>query len=556
MKTAALLALTLSASAQSFSSHSGWNFTDTLQTATDVLVADITGGSAVDDGSEVRVKATLQAVRILSGDINAGAAFVVEWHYRPNPGESPAVTTKVPLARGLWFLRKDSNGTFEPMQAGMMSPMGNSFLPLGDSTPSYADAEPLQTKVAREIAAALEELATEHAADLGTDRRLPGGGWIWPASKAHAQYQSLTMALHSLKEPATADVYRFLSALSDPNLKALGIFGRLENGDVSAVFDLENNLTTVLSSGVHPMLFPPLLDRLDLKANLPAAHALARIALSDSTVQGLDGRLAIVLARTRSPEMLPYLIVMLGSPEPGIRGSALVSFGFLLGPRPEPSALWTPEMAGYCPTGFPVNDREVEQKDIQFWTQWWESHRKEIAKTVALPNVTAPARYGAARREEAEIPIEVRFEFLLHMAADKQPEHYHAADGTIVEAPPPFPDGPHDPVSGQLEAADREIFDQVIASVNTKLAAIQERGRQIANAARITGVMPTREQSRELGASRSAALQTGLAELQTKLSPEGWQTVEHFLKPTGAAAVGAASSVMVTSPRKTSPPEK
>ena len=550
MKIAAIVALVLSASAQTYS-HSGWSFSDTLQTASDVLVADITSGSAADNGSQVTVKATLHAVRVLSGDINAGADLVVEWHYRPNPGESPAVTTKVPLARGLWFLRKDSNGALEPMQAGMMSPMGNSFLPLGASAPSYADGEPLQTKVAREIAAALEELATEHAAALAPR---PPERTVW--SNPRAQYQSLTVALQAIDQAAAIEVYQSLSMLPDPNLKALGIFGRLRAGDAAVIFELERNLATVLSANRALETHPVSLNGLNLRGNLAAAHALARIALSDTTISGLDGELALVLARTRSAEMLPYLMVMLGSPEPGIRDSALMSFGFLLGPMPDPSALWEPEMAGYCPMGSPVNDREIEQKDIQFWTQWWESHREEIAKTVALPTAAAPARYGAARREEGEIPIEVRFEFLLHMSADKRPEHYHAEDGTIVEAPPPVPDGPHDPVSGQLEPADREIFHQVIESVNGKLAAVQERGRQIANAVRITGTMPTREQSRELDAGRTAALRTGLAELQSKLSPEGWQTVERFLKPTGAAAVGAASSVIITSPRETSPPEK
>jgi len=550
VKIAAIVALVLSASAQTYS-HSGWSFADTLQTASDVVVADITGGSAADNGSQVTVKATLHAVRVLSGDINAGADLVVEWHYRPNPGESPAVTTKVPLARGLWFLRKDSNGALEPMQAGMMSPMGNSFLPLGASAPSYADGEPLQTKVAREIAAALEELATEHAAALAPR---PPERTVW--SNPRAQYQSLTVALQAIDQAAAIEVYQSLSMLPDPNLKALGIFGRLRAGDAAVIFELERNLATVLSANRALETHPVSLNGLNLRGNLAAAHALARIALSDPTIPGLDGELALVLARTRSAEMLPYLMVMLGSPEPGIRDSALMSFGFLLGPMPDPSALWEPEMAGYCPMGSPVNDREIEQKDIQFWTQWWESHREEIAKTVALPTAAAPARYGAARREEGEIPIEVRFEFLLHMSADKRPEHYHAEDGTIVEAPPPVPDGPHDPVSGQLEPADREIFHQVIESVNGKLAAVQERGRQIANAVRITGTMPTREQSRELDAGRTAALRTGLAELQSKLSPEGWQTVERFLKPTGAAAVGAASSVIITSPRETSPPEK
>lgn len=550
MKIAAIVALVLSASAQTYS-HSGWSFSDTLQTASDVLVADITSGSAADNGSQVTVKATLHAVRVLSGDINAGADLVVEWHYRPNPGESPAVTTKVPLARGLWFLRKDSNGALEPMQAGMMSPMGNSFLPLGASAPSYADGEPLQTKVAREIAAALEELATEHAAALAPR---PPERTVW--SNPRAQYQSLTVALQAIDQAAAMEVYQSLSMLPDPNLKALGIFGRLRAGDAAVIFELERNLATVLSANRALETHPVSLNGLNLRGNLAAAHALARIALSDTTISGLDGELALVLARTRSAEMLPYLMVMLGSPEPGIRDSALMSFGFLLGPMPDPSALWEPEMAGYCPMGSPVNDREIEQKDIQFWTQWWESHREEIAKTVALPTAAAPARYGAARREEGEIPIEIRFEFLLHMAADRQPEHYHAADGTIVEGPPDTPNAPHDPVSGQLEPADREIFHQVIESVNGKLAAVQERGRQIANAVRITGTMPTREQSRELDAGRTAALRTGLAELQSKLSPEGWQTVERFLKPTGAAAVGAASSVIITSPRETSPPEK
>ena len=555
MKIAAIVALVLSASAQTYS-HSGWSFSDTLQTASDVLVADITSGSAADNGSQVTVKATLHAVRVLSGDINPGADLVVEWHYRPNPGESPAVTTKVPYVRGLWFLRKKPGGGLERLQAGTMGPMGNSFLPLGTSAPAYADGEPLETKVAREIAAALEDLVTYHAADLPY-RAGPDGHWVslsW--TNPHMQYQSLTMALQSMNQSAIAGVYQSLSALPDPDLKALGIFGRIEAGDASAVFELEKNLPTVVSAYTTLRCFPLLLVRLDLKMDLPAAHALARTALSDTTVASLEGQLAFALARTRSPEMLPYLMVMLGSPEPGIRDSALMSFRFLLGPMPDPSALWKPEMAGYCPMGSPVNDREIEQKDIQFWTQWWKSHREEIAKTVALPTAAAPARYGAARREEGEIPIEIRFEFLLHMAADRQPEHYHAADGTIVEGPPDTPNAPHDPVSGQLEPADREIFHQVIESVNGKLAAVQERGRQIANAVRITGTMPTREQSRELDAGRTAALRTGLAELQSKLSPEGWQTVERFLKPTGAAAVGAASSVIITSPRETSPPEK
>jgi len=541
MRIAALLALVLSASAQTYSSHSGWSFTDTVKTANDVLVADITAGSAVDTGSQVMVKATLNAVRILSGDIAPGADLTLQWHYQPGPREGPAVTTKVLHTRGLWFLRRNPDGGLEPMQAETpMAPMGGSFLPLGTSAPSYADDEPLPTKIAREIGAALEDLVAEHAADLDSPSRELNANGAAPAwLNARAQYQSLTMALQSLDRAAANEVYQSLSTLPDPHLKTLGILGRLGAGDTSAVFELEKNLPTVLSAsgGVRPYPFPPFLGSLDLKNDLPAAHALARIALGDTTIWGLDGGLAFALARTRSPEMLPYLIVMLQSPNPGIRGSALMGFCQLLGPMPTPAVLWSPEMPGYCPNGSPVNDRDLEQKDIQFWTEWWASHRDQIVKTVALPNVTVPARYDGTVRQSAEIPREVRFEILLHLATEKPPDHYHAADGTLVEGPPPGSDVPHDPVSGQLDPADREIFRQVTESVSAKLAAVQAQSQQMMNAARITGTMPDRQQFKVLSADRQAALRTGLEDLQSKLTPEGWQAVERFFQNMGGAGM-------------------
>jgi hypothetical protein len=530
-----LLACALAASAQSYSSHSGWSFTDTLQSATDVLVADIGAGSAADNGSEVTVKATLHVVRVLSGSINPAANLPIEWRYRPSPVDGPAVTTKVPQARGLWFLRKNSDGAFEPLRAGGTGPMGDVFLPLGASAPAYVETEPLQSKVAREIGAALEELVAEHAADLAPSRpqRI---AWSQP----RAQYQSLAMALQSLDRTAATDVYQSLSMLPDANLKALGIFGRLGAGDVSAVFELEKNLATVISANRALTPFPLFLGSIDVSKNLVAAHVLARIALSDPTIQGMDGQLAFTLARTRSLEMLPYLVVLLGSPQPGIRDSALAGFCQLLGPMPSPpSALWNSEMAGYCPNATPINDREIEQNDMRFWTEWWDSHREEIAKTVTLPTVIAPARYSAAeRRQPAEIPPEVRFGFLLGMVSAPAPDHYHAADGSIVAASSTEAEGPQDPVTGQFSPEDRAIFHQVIDSVNAKLAALQTRSRRMMDAARIAGTMPDREQFKVLSADHDAAMKTGLADLEAKLSPEGWQIVERFLKDMHGIAVG------------------
>jgi hypothetical protein len=548
MKIAALLVVAISVWAQTFSSHSGWTFTDSVQSATDVLVADIASASATDSGSEVNVQATLRAIRILKGDMSAGAEVAVQWHYRPGPREGPAVTTKVPHARGLWFLRRNAEGALEALQAGVMTmtSLGGAFLPLGASAPSYADDEPLQTKIAREIGAALEDFVATHAAELIPLRPAPDGsahGLPW--RPPFLEYQALAMALQSLDPKAAAPVYESMSVLPDPNLKTLGILGRLETGDSSAVFDLERSLPAVLSgtAALHTRLLPSGLGRLDLRNDLPAAHALARIALSDPSFPRLEAELAFTLARTHSPEMLPYLVVMLGSPEPWSRDSALMAFCQLLG-SPTPAAFWSPEMAGYCPNASPVNDRELEQKDIQFWIGWWDSHREEIAKTVRLPSPAVPARYGAAPREVAPVPVEVRFEFLLHMAAEKPPDHYHAADGTIVEGPPPGSDALFsDPVSDKLEPADRAILHQVLEAVNAKLAAIQERSGQIMNAARVAGTMPSLQQLKELSAARQTAIKAGLTDLESKLSPEGWQIADRFLKGMDA---GSSSGVIIS----------
>ena len=92
-------------------------------------------------------------------------------------------------------------------------------------------------------------------------------------------------------------------------------------------------------------------------------------------------------------------------------------------------------MLGYCPSRAPLNDPETEQEDIRFWKEWWQTHHVEIAETVPLPNVSAPARYNVPENtgwQPVELPMEIRFMSLLRMAAS-QSDHYHDGGGPIVE---------------------------------------------------------------------------------------------------------------------------
>jgi hypothetical protein len=538
----AVVLLAASAGAQTFTGHSGWSFDDTLQTATDVLVGDIVNGTGIDDGSQVTVKATLRVVRALSGATPAGAELPLQWQYRPMPLESPAGTSKVPLVRGLWFLRKNAEAKLEPLQASSMLPsLGGYYLPAGDAPGYYAGNAPLQYKIACEVAPVLEDLAARNAADLGPHApEPPVRGVLAPWVQTRMRYQALIMVLQALDKTATAEAYRRFSSLPDLNLKMVGIEGRLNAGDTSAVFDLEKNLASF--AGASSVNRPPAIMGPNLRSDLPAAHALARMALSETPL-GLEGALAFQLATTRSPEFLPYLAVMLGSPNSGTRDGALMAFCQLLGPMGDAvkaHPLWRPGMSGYCPNHSPMNDRAAQDKDIQFWKQWWDSNRQEIAKTVTLPAISAPARYSVTEntgwQEVIEIPLEIRFMSLLNMSG-AQPDHYHDARGGLVEGPSP---GPHDPVSAQMAPSDREAYGQVAGAVNAKLAAVQKGSEDMLNAARIAETMPDAKRSKELNQQRMAALKAGLDELRNRLSPAGWQAVERFLTQMG---IGMMSGV-------------
>lgn len=518
MRPVILFLLAATACAQTFSSHGGWSFTDTLQTATDVLVGDIVSGSAVDDGSQVSVKATLRVVRVLGGNAAAGSDLAIQWQYRPMPLESPAVTSTVPKVRGLWFLRR-AEGKLHPLQTTvMMSSLGGFYLPAGDAPQYYSQSAPLPYKVACEIAPVIEDLVARHGDDLGPHApQAPVVGappqWVQTVT----QFNALTMALQGSGKSA-AEAYAYFSSLPDPKLKLVGIQGRLETGDASALLDLEKNLAAVapaLNRGSMPMTSMGI----DVRANLPAAHALGRLAIGETPLPGIEGGAASQLASTRSPEFLPYLIAMLGSPSPSTRDLALMSFCQLL----RDQKFWTAEMPGYCPNRAPLNDPAAEQKDIRFWKEWWQTHRVEIAKTVTLPNVSAPARYNVPENtgwQPIEIPIEIRFMSLLNIAGSDS-DHYHDAGGALVQGPGR---GPHDPVATQLTPVDRDAYEQVGAAVNAKLAAIQKRSEEVLNAARVAGTLPP-----VITDDRIPALKSGLDDLRNRLSPAGWQVVEKFL---------------------------
>lgn len=348
------------------------------------------------------------------------------------------------------------------------------------------------------------------------------------------QFDSLLMVLDSLQPAATTDVYRAFSTSADINLRFLGIMGRIGGGDTAALLELERDLPSLASAFTGPRASHHIMSA-DLRSNLPAAHALGRMALSETPLPGFEGAFAMRVGSTRSPEFVPYLIAMLDSPDPSTRGGALMAFCNLLGPewnqRAKPQGFWDPEMAAYCPNGAPLNDLQQEQRDIRYWKEWWDSHREQLAKAVNLPVVAAPARYNAPSpvRYITEIPLEVRFQSLLSMVASRA-THYHDETGAIVEGAPPA----HDPVAALLGAPDQEVWRKLVQDTNAKLEANRKRAMDAMNAARLQGTMPPRAALEAVEQERQSILKNGLQELRNRISPDGWQAIERFMKSSGA----------------------
>ena len=273
-----------------------------------------------------------------------------------------------------------------------MSALGGFYLPAGDAPRYYNESAPLSYKIACEVAPVIEDLVARHGDDLAPHTRqapVPGAPPAW--AQTLTQFNALTMALQGTGKSA-AEAYQYFTAMPDARLKLVGIQGRLQTGDATALLDLETNLSAIAPAINSGAMLPLTGMGVDVRANLPAAHALGRLVTGETALPGIEGGAASQLASTRNPEFLPYLVVMLDSPSPSTRDVALMAFCQLL----RNQKLWTAEMLDYCPNRAPLNDAAAEQKDMRFWKDWWQTHRVEIAETVTLPTVLAPARYSAA----------------------------------------------------------------------------------------------------------------------------------------------------------------
>jgi len=480
---------------------------------TDVLVGDIVEGTRLVSGAQVDVKATVRVVRVLDGALAPGTDIQLAWQYTALGPVRP-VAGSLSGVHGLWFLRGVPGG-FVILRAGELSEGGDYFLELpqgGSGAVIHLPDRSTESKIAVELAGALQTLAAQE-----------------PKGPARWQFRHLANALEDIDGKKTASVYQYLSLQPDANLKMLGIEGRLAAGDSSAVIELERDLPQ-LAHALYVRRAPPI-NWLNLAKNLPAAHAAARIALSEVTLPngpGWEAGVVQMLALTRSLEFLPYLNVMLDSPRSIVRAGAVRAFCQLT----KPSSFWQPGMQAQCPSVVGLGDTPEVRQAIDFWRSWYAGRRTEIATVASLPEVAAPARYSAERsRENVETPVEIRFLRLVSASAGVfNPPPTVSGDAAAVATPGHtvpartatvhvgfVPPGSIARFIGELDPTDREIFHRMVDSIH---ASLHEIPVQDANSGGTPKPLAERQTLRQ------AVLQCGLADLRKQLSSSGWKAFQ------------------------------
>jgi hypothetical protein len=525
--------------------NSSWN---PLLEATDVVVAEVLSNSFSDAGAEIHVSSRLRATRVLAGGMVPGEEFHLEWAYRPSPADSVATAGRQLSSTALFLLNRRADD-FELLPAAQGPGIWSAVLPMPTAPPAggfaYAGNDIREAKLACEIGSAVQELVRDHAADLVVpsvppmsqlSRPIPPPppfATTFPPSDAvltRGRFAGLIAALATLDRRVTLPVYRYFTALPDASVKLSGLVGRMADGDLNAIFELESDLPRLASSfAARGRDVMRQTMRIDLHGNLPAAHALGRIALGETPLQGMETSLGMRLATTHSLEVLPYFMTLLQAPSAGTRDDALRNLCQLLRPAPGSNTkkFWKDKMADYCPSQVPLKDGAAERKDIEFWTNWWSANRDAIARVANLPSVSAPARWAAAVPSAQPAPDGVLI-MVMHFGSLIARESMRSSG--LVR--------PTVPLVGSLGKSDTNVYREVLSAAWARVEESRQRGNAAMSAARAAGTVSVTGQiprpvdiyKSGLDARPADIYKSGLDALHDRLSAKGWGTVEKYLK--------------------------
>lgn len=473
-----------------------------LPPETDAAVVAILEQPRIDDqGVVLRTSGQLKVVRALSGPLQEGDRLALQWEFRAMPNEPREPEKRLPSGQGIWLLKRNG-GEWQPQPflqdrtsmfaGGVVFPLPPEPMPPQYLAPPGAS---WQRAAAHEVRWAMEWLAQKHGEKLNPERRvLPSGGVALTSTGPQRLFLVAAEFLAFLPPDHTQQTYQALAESAYPNARMVGLVGLLRAAVPGSALEIERDWSALaptveagrlLSVGL-PLARLPLEDRL----------ALARLAISETAPPFLEESVASQLGHSGSDVVLPFLAVMLESPDPSVRSSALMSVCNLLRRTIDEPDRW-------CLNRLPVTDAAVEREILFFW-------RSRLRET-RVASLRPPARYATAPARDLPeaVPLEERIQALAFTYTNTQSPH---------------------PLRGSLDERDASTLTTILESF---LTADRENGaelqRQI-HARRLQGLPPDRSLADAANRKRSD-LQTGaLEQLRRELSPAGWEQVEHHLR--------------------------
>jgi hypothetical protein len=498
-----------------------------------VLLGDLVDGSAADSGSRVSCNGVVRAERVLKGGGAPGTEYRVAWEYEPPPTMGPTQTSRLPKGHGLWLLKRTGETSFRPVHLDLSGATVKSVYlrlpkaqPFGDLV--YPPDASLAAKIAGELGAALEALAEAGDAALSDVQwQSERSGYIdYKLTDEQRYFQSILWVLQLLDSGDTLPVFRHLSNSRLLSLHAVGLAYLVDHGDSAAAMAVESEAATLAKPLGLSSIFVSLPGQ-PTEKDLTAAHALARVALGETELPGLDVSVAFSLGDLHRPEFVPYLGVMLQSPILHTRDAAMSAICSLLrfpkSGSPPLGGLWKPEMEEYCPLEVPIRDLGFEEKSIGFWRQWWASQKEQFESDSSYPHPTAPARYATPPPQYGRlaVPMELRF---FELISDLERSRSLRRGASPEDAP-----RGRTMLDNQLSSADDEVLDRIARGMADRLIVHGEKVQGSLNALRVLELPPNPELTRKFGEQSVEILKSGLLELRRELSSDGWATVLDYM---------------------------
>jgi hypothetical protein len=515
---------------------------EALKAADVIIVGEIVDGSATDTGARVLCKAVVRAERVIKGGGGPGTPYPIAWDYQTYRGGNSEITSQLPKEYGLWLLQSTGAGSFKPLAVFPFADgLGGVFLRFvkvpAAGAPAYPQDAPFDVKLAAELGSALEEMAAVDGDELDSQYRVPSSAVVnCSATLVQSRFMGFPRMLEGIDPVASLPTYRYLAVSARAAPLAVGVAGLLRSGDTEALFRLEKDADPIGRTVAYMDIAGGLL-RVRLDSNLDAARALARASVGEAELPAIEKFAASKLASLRRPEFLPYLAVMMESPNADNRGAAAYSLCVSLRmSATQPSALsglWKPEMERYCPSG---SGSTLEESYVAYWKRWWAEQKTQYESDPSFPRPATPVRYHAAQRvnESArlEVPMEIRFRTLVNMLTATVGAG-NSSSGAATGAPSGL-----NPLAGRLDATDQAKLAQIARAIADRLQAHQEKVTRTLEALRAQGKRLSLEEGRRLSDEQSQILTSGLDDARIQLSGAGWEQLQKYLLDMAMRATG------------------